>query len=116
MHAVCEAISLSWCHRALFAELYWRPKTLVQTVGRFPRLDGDTDIIIDVLCGADTVQAKMAVSISDKLLDQQKVLAVGAADEGLIGALSPVNMEDELLAAAMHVAGDTSFAEVDEDE
>ena len=105
MHAVCEAISLSWCHRALFAELYWRPKTLVQTVGRFPRLDGDTDIIIDVLCGADSVQAKMAMSISDKLLDQQKIMPVGAADEGLIGALAPVNMEDELLAAARVGAG-----------
>ena len=106
MHAVCEAISLSWCHRALFAELYWRPKTLVQTVGRFPRLDGDTDIVIDVMCGADSVQAKMAMSISDKLMDQQKILPVGAADEGLIDALAPSNMEDELLAAAIHAAGD----------
>ena len=47
----------------------------------------------------------MAMSISDKLLDQQKILPVGAADEGLIGALSPVNMEDELLAAARVGAG-----------
>jgi superfamily II DNA or RNA helicase len=114
MHAVCEAISLSWCHRALIAELYWRPKTVVQVIGRFPRLDGDTDIVIDVLCGADSVQAKMAVALADKLLDQAKVIPVGAADEGLINVFNSDAMDDELLNAACSVAGG-GFEDVEEE-
>lgn len=104
MHAVKESIPLTWCHRALIAELYWRPATLVQLVGRFPRIGGDADIIIDVLCGADTVQARMALAIAEKIADHNRVMPEGAAEESLLGALGAPNMEDELLNAATNAA------------
>lgn len=88
MHAVSESISLSWCHRNILAELYWSPKVLTQVIGRFPRLDGTVPTVLEVLCGANTVQERMAASVSDKLWQLSQVTQQGASESGLSSALS----------------------------
>lgn len=111
MHAVARAISLSFCTRGLLAELYWSPEKLVQVVGRFSRMDSDKETVLDVMCGADSVQERIAFSVSDKLWDNQQLLAQGAAEAGLAEVLggSEEDLEQQLLEAALCVATDSEL-------
>jgi len=114
MHAVKESINLSWVDRVLLAELYWRPATLTQVVGRFGR-PGGVSTILDVMCLYGTVYERMAVSVSDKLLDSAGTLPEGQTEGALRGALGRTE-EDEanLMSLATSVVFDDEYAELEE--
>lgn len=87
LHAVNRGISLSWCTRAVLAELYWSPEQLEQLLGRFGRLDGVEPGVVDVFCGATTVQERMAFAVTAKLFDQAALMAESSTAAGLRQAL-----------------------------
>ena len=111
MHAVARSISLSWCTRGLIAELYWSPERLVQVAGRFARIDGIAGSILDVACGANTVQERIAYSVSDKLWDTKKLMLEGATEAGLLTALGgdQQTADQRLLDAALSVVSDEEY-------
>lgn len=111
MHSVARSISLSWCGRALLAELYWSPEVLTQVVGRFGRPDGTVPTILDILVGGGTVQERIAYSVADKLYDTAAVLKQGAAEAGLSAVFegSAESLEQQLLDAALSVCSDAEL-------
>lgn len=112
MHAVKESIDLSWAGRALLAELYWRPATLAQFVGRFGR-PGGVGTLLHVLVRAGSVYERMAASVADKLLDTAAVLPEGKAEGQLRGALRPEISIEELARVAGSVCIDNEWADLE---
>ena len=102
LHAVARGISLSWCTRAALAELYWSPEQLEQVLGRFARLDGTEAAVVDVFCGATTVQERMAFAVNEKLYDQAALMDESSTAAGLRKALE--GDEEDLQRAIMNAA------------
>jgi hypothetical protein len=75
----------------MLAELYWSPKVLTQVAGRYPRLDGTAPTVLEVLVGANSVQERMAVSISDKLWQISQVTKEGTSEAAYSSALGPTD-------------------------
>ena len=116
MHAVKESIDLSWAERILLAELYWRPATLTQVIGRFGR-PGGVPSILDVLCQAGSVYERMASVVADKLYDIATTMPKGQTEAALHGALAPpVGLEELTRVALSVVINDELLDEVEEDE
>lgn len=91
MCSITRGISLSWVKRGLFAELYWRPETLIQVSGRFPRLDNLDGIppLLEVLCQAGSLEERQSQAIADKLAEIHATTKAGQTDEAIKTAVTP---------------------------
>ncbi len=94
MHSVGEGLDLQHFEEALFAELYWRPKTVIQALNRFPRLGGEkTNIGFLIMKG--TADEVVANSLLQKITDIGELQANGVGEVKLLEALGARN-EDEI--------------------
>jgi SNF2 family DNA or RNA helicase len=107
MHSVGIGIDLTKFTRALFAELYWRPETVIQALGRFWRLSSQEPASVEILCIKDSVDEQMAKNVLTKVSAINTVLPEGDSEarlEEAMGALA--NMTDEeALANLMEACG-----------
>jgi superfamily II DNA or RNA helicase len=88
MHSVGRGVDLGWNQQALFAELYWRPETLSQALGRFGRMNNKTGTIIDLLAVEGTVSERIASRLRDKLVAIGQTQKLGVTDNALVSSFS----------------------------
>jgi SNF2 family DNA or RNA helicase len=79
----------------LFAELYYRPETLSQALGRFNRLSSKEPTTISLLVLEGTLDEALAVKLQNKLAAINAAIKAGQAEEGLDQALSAESPEAE---------------------
>jgi SNF2 family DNA or RNA helicase len=98
MHSIQEGIDLTFCPKVIYAELYWQPKVVIQSTGRFHRLTstGPVDIYIPVLEG--TLDERIGFTLKRKIDNANTVLEGTDSGEKMMRALSPAEIdEDEFL-------------------
>jgi superfamily II DNA or RNA helicase len=105
-HSVGIGIDLTFCAEALIVELFPRPETMLQFLGRFSRLSGKVPSSVDILCFEDTVDQRMAEILMEKVARINEAIPPGVSDVKLSDALGSVRETDEVklqeqLAAAM---------------
>lgn len=97
MHSVGIGISLTFCTQALMAELYPRPETMIQFLGRFSRLDSNVPSRVSMLCFEGTVDERCAEMIKRKVDAINLATPAGTADTKLQEALDIKYTEEEML-------------------
>lgn len=95
MHSVGIGIDLTFATRALFAELYWRPETVIQALGRFSRLSGVLPSSVTLLCLKGTQDEAMARSLLRKVNDISRAVGAGDGESRLSEALEGMKMTDD---------------------
>ncbi len=101
MHAVGIGINgLEIANRALFAELYYRPETVIQALGRLDRLGTDEKTIVDFLVYAGTIEERIAMLVQEKMESISSIVDTNEKELGVQRLLSlEPDSEDEWLAA-----------------
>lgn len=98
MHSVGIGIDLTFCPIAIFAELYWQPAIVIQTMGRFHRLTSKVPVSIYILVLEGTLDERVGASLKRKMDDVNEVLKLTESEEKTQEALSPKELtEDEFL-------------------
>jgi superfamily II DNA or RNA helicase len=111
MHSVAEGINnLIKFTRATFAELYWQPKTMAQTLGRFSRLSSTEKSSARIVVLEGSLDEVIASSLMQKLGEAQKIVRAGMAEEKLDTALEN-RMSEEDFFAEMQRAASSMFEE-----
>lgn len=99
MHAVGIGISLTFCTAALLAELYPRPETVIQFLGRFSRLDSSIPSSVSILCLEGTVDERMANIVFSKIEAINQATPAGTADSKLQEAINIQHTDEEVMAS-----------------
>lgn len=99
MHSVGIGIDLTFATSALFVELYYRPETVIQALGRFSRLSGVAPSSVQILVRRGTIDERVANSLLAKVKDANRLLKPGDNDVKLAEALKDPRTETELLAS-----------------
>jgi SNF2 family DNA or RNA helicase len=102
MHSVGIGINLGFCSRVLFSELYWRPETVIQALGRFDGFRTKNPTSADLLCVAGTTDEAMAVMLLKKIEAFNRAMKAGTAETKLVEALDGVNMSEEEAIASLN--------------
>jgi len=97
MHAVAEGIDLTVFTRATFAELYWQPKTIIQTLGRFSRLSGKQPSYCRIVVLEASLDEVIASTVLKKIADINKVVRAGQAEANLEDSLVNKQTDEEFL-------------------
>lgn len=84
MHSIGIGIDLTHFTSVLFAELYWRPATMVQAIGRFSRLSGRSPATVQLLVIAGTLDEKVGQAFVDKMDAINKAIPPTATESGLV--------------------------------
>lgn len=98
MHAVAEGIDLTRWNNAIFAELYWQPKTVLQAMARFHRLSSKEPCSVKVLVLEGTHEELIASSLQRKMGAAKQLVAQSAVEGALEGAMSQEMTEEQFLA------------------
>lgn len=104
MHSVGIGINLGFCPRVLFAELYWRPETVIQALGRFDGFRAKEPVTATILCLQGTVDEAMASKVLDKIEAYSQALKASTSEEKLLESLGGVRMSDVEAIAALNAA------------
>lgn len=67
MHSVGIGIDMTFCTETLFSELYYRPETMIQALGRFARLSGKKASTCYILVLEGTVEEIIAMKLKEKI-------------------------------------------------
>lgn len=94
MHSVGIGIDLTFCTKALLAELYWRPETVIQFLGRFSRLSGKLPSSVTLLCLKSTIDETIARSLMKKVKDISAAVSAGDSEDKILNALDGLKMTD----------------------
>lgn len=88
MHSIEEGINnLGSLRKVVFLELYWRPKTIIQTIGRFSRLGGEpTPVEVTLYVKPGTVDERIAGALESRFAMINNLIVQGAAEEAIAGA------------------------------
>ena len=91
MSSIQESIDLTFCSYVIVAEMYTRPATIIQLLGRFHRLSGKEPVTVLVLAepGYDHKASKLA----RRLQDIASVMSAGSSDKELQTELSKLKYE-----------------------
>lgn len=92
--SVMEGIDLTWNSTAIFAEMVYSPRQMVQVLGRFSRLSGTIPTRVLLLILEATNDEYVAAVILRKLTEANKVLTPGTDAEKMIKALVPDEDEE----------------------
>lgn len=95
MHSVGIGIDLTFATAALFAELYWRPETVIQALGRFSRLSGKLPSSCTLLCLQGTIDETIARSLMRKIEDISRVVGAGDSEEKALASLASLKLSDD---------------------
>lgn len=98
MHSVEEGINnLAAFPAALFYDLYWRPKTMIQVIGRFSRLNSPTDrgANIDMFVRKGTVDERLVRVVIEKVENINSLLKAGQGESALEEGLRRMGQTEE---------------------
>lgn len=97
MHSLGVGINgLESSDQVLFAELYWRPETNIQAVGRFHRLSGRNPVTVSFLVLENSVDAVVAEKVKQKLEAIKSLQDAGVAEDSIISALDNQKTDEEM--------------------
>lgn len=121
MHSVARGIALTWYKRALLAELFWRPETIEQVLGRFVRLESSDGLaIVEVLVVPGTQSEVIALRLLDKAEALDKVTKEGRSAGKFRVAVDGLGGDSFLdgirAAAASRMEGDYAVIEEDDED
>jgi SNF2 family DNA or RNA helicase len=105
MHSIGIGIDLTFCTQALFAELYYRPETVIQAIGRFSRLSGKVPSSVAILCVEGTADEMLAQHLLAKIAAINKVVQPGDSEAKLSDALGTQDEAAMLEALNQALAG-----------
>ncbi len=109
MHSVGIGIDLTFCTQALFAELYYRPETVIQAIGRFSRLSGKVPSSVQLMCLQGTIDEIMAQQLLDKIAAINQTMKSGLSEEKLQEALSSSDGSIAALNSAISAYGESAY-------
>jgi len=96
MHSLTTGISLPEFASAVYAELYWSPEVVTQSMGRFHRVSGNQSIVIYIPILEGTLEERVARQVLRKARDLDLTIGAGMIDSHLIDGLEAMeNMDDE---------------------
>ena len=98
MHSVVEGIDLTPYTHSIFVELYWQPKVMIQTLGRFHRWTSKEKGYAQILVLEGTLEEKIAHVLEQKIKDMNSIIEGGASETQMSEALSNTMSDDEFLA------------------
>lgn len=104
MHSVGIGIDLGFCSEVLFAELYWRPETVLQALGRFDGFRTRRPASATILCLANTADERMAKTLFGKIEAIGKAVKTGDSADKLSSALDSLRMSDDEAIALLNAA------------
>jgi superfamily II DNA or RNA helicase len=104
MHSITTGISLSAYTRAMYAEMYYKPADMAQSMARFHRINSKLPVEVVLLILSGTLEERIAAVVMAKLEDTAKVYDAGVVDGGLEAALHTSESETELLASLRDMA------------
>lgn len=104
MHSIGIGIDLTSFTEVLFAELYWRPATVIQALGRFSRLSSKLPATCYFMVMESTMDEQMALRLEEKIADINKAIESGMSEEKLEGAFAVD--EEEFMASLAAKYGD----------
>ncbi len=106
MHSVGIGIDLTDFTAAIFAELYWQPAAVIQTLGRFSRLSGKlpSQVYIPVMKGS--IDEPIMHTLRRRLNDQSKLFESGLSEHKMLDSMKQdeASLLDELRTAALQPA------------
>jgi superfamily II DNA or RNA helicase len=97
MHSIGIGIDLTGFPVALFAELYYRPETVVQALGRFSRLSGTVPSSVTILSLSGTLDEIVAENVRRKVEAYTELIEAGASEFKLEFALRGGESEQDLM-------------------
>lgn len=105
MHSVNVGINeLRDFSDVIYAELDYRPDEVVQSMKRYQRIGGKSNVRFRVLVLEGTLEERVAKAVGRKLRDQKLVSDVGSMVESLEGALDAKMTDDEFYARMQEAA------------
>lgn len=110
MHCVVEGIDLTKFTEAIFAELYWQPKTMLQTLGRFSRLNSKEASRSRLLVLEGSLDEAIASTLMAKIKAQNSIIKAGSNEKHLQSALE-IEMSDEEFLEQLKFASETRTVE-----
>jgi SWI/SNF-related matrix-associated actin-dependent regulator 1 of chromatin subfamily A len=102
MHSVGIGIDLTFCSQAIFVELYSKPETVVQALGRFSRLSGKVPSFCTLLAVSGTIDELVATKLLDKIAAINTLIKAGATEEKLNDSLGTQQDFEKLLKDAVN--------------
>lgn len=104
MKSLLEGKDLTWNSTAVYAELYYSPLVMIQSLGRFNRLSGTapTRALLCVLEG--TLDELVSRSVLEKVKDCNAVFRAGDAESKLERALGDTDDEDAFIERLKYAA------------
>lgn len=83
MHAVLHGVDLTFAETVAYAEMYWQPSVMVQSLGRFNRLSGTHAVnAYFIVCGGTREEAISGV-VTRKIEAMSQLIAKGAGESAL---------------------------------
>jgi hypothetical protein len=108
MHSIGIGIDLTWCPQALFAELYWRPETMLQAAGRFSRLSGKVPSSVYMMVLEGTQDEAVANSLLMKFASINAAIQPGDGESKIESALGAnVGSEEDFLESLLQFSSQT---------
>jgi SNF2 family DNA or RNA helicase len=99
MHSVGIGINgLDVATDVLFAELYYRPETVSQALGRFNRLSSKEPTTISLLVLEGTLDEALAVKLNQKISAINSAIKAGQGEENLEKALGAAESDEQFFA------------------
>lgn len=98
MKSMLQGIDLTWNSTAIYAELYYSPLVMIQSLGRFNRLSGraPTKALLLVLEG--TLDELVSRAVLSKIEDANRVFKAGIGEDALTKALGDSATDEEFIA------------------
>lgn len=98
MHSVGIGIDMTFCTQTIFAELYYRPETIIQALGRFSRLSGKIASSCTILIAEGTVEEVIAVKLADKMTVINSAIKAGRTESELDRLMGEPKTDQEIFA------------------
>lgn len=98
MHSVEEGINnLANYGSAIFFDLYWRPKTMVQVIGRFSRLNSATDrnAQVHMFVRKNTVDERIAATLTERIDAMNHLFKAGQGEQAFADSLEYFGRTEE---------------------
>jgi superfamily II DNA or RNA helicase len=106
MHSITEGIDLTHANRVIFDQLYYRPATVVQTIGRFHRLNQKEPVDIYFVVRPGSLEERIALILANKFNAMQQTGNASSTDDAVLNTLDAYmdKSDEDVLAAIMNSA------------
>jgi len=88
MHSVGIGIDLTFCPVACLAELYYRPETVIQLLGRFSRLSGKVPSSVTIMVVKGSIDEAIAFALQVKIQALNQAIQGGLSETTLVEKLT----------------------------